>query len=72
VTIVQNGEPVVHNIGRGGILRVDGPLVAKTDAKGKTDPKAKTDPKGKNEPKNETKNVKVDAKTPAKPDAKKK
>jgi hypothetical protein len=56
VTVMENGEPVVHNIGRGGILRVDGPLVAKTD------PKAKTD----------AKNVKVDAKTPAKPEAKKK
>jgi hypothetical protein len=31
VTIIQNGEPIVHNIGRGGILRVDALLAAKTD-----------------------------------------
>jgi hypothetical protein len=33
VTMMQNGEPIVHNIGRGGLLRVDAPLVAKADAK---------------------------------------
>jgi hypothetical protein len=62
VKIMQNGEPVEHNIGRGGILRVDGPMVAKADAKSKTDPKAKP----------EVKNVKPEVKTPAKPEAKKK
>jgi len=65
---MQNGEPVVHNIGRGGILRVDGPLVAKTDAKGKNDAKSKPDAKVKPE----SKTVKPEAKTPAKPEAKKK
>ena len=32
VTITKNGEPVVHNIARGGVLRVDSPLKPK-DAK---------------------------------------
>jgi hypothetical protein len=68
VTIMQNGEPVVHNIGRGGILRVDGPLVAKSDAKGKSDAKAKPDTKTKTE----SKTVTPEAKTPAKAEAKKK
>jgi hypothetical protein len=74
VTIMRDGEPVVHNIGRGGILRVDRPLVAKTDPKAKGDSKAKNDPKAKTDSKGKTeaKNVKVDAKAPAKPEAKKK
>jgi hypothetical protein len=54
VTIMQNGEPIVHNIGRGGILRVDAPLPPKVD------PKAKGD----------AKSAKPDAKSPAKPEAK--
>jgi hypothetical protein len=40
VTIIQNGEPIVHNIGRGGLLRVDAPLVAKSD-KANTKPTTK-------------------------------
>jgi hypothetical protein len=34
VTIMKDGEPIIHNIARGGILRVDSPLKAKDkDAK---------------------------------------
>jgi hypothetical protein len=33
VTVMRDGEPIVHNIARGGLLRVDAPLAAKTDAK---------------------------------------
>jgi hypothetical protein len=33
VTVVRDGEPIVHNIARGGLLRVDAPLVAKADPK---------------------------------------
>jgi hypothetical protein len=38
VTVMRDGEPIVHNIARGGLLRVDAPLAAKADAK-KADPK---------------------------------
>jgi hypothetical protein len=41
VTVMKDGEPIVHNIGRGGLLRVEAPLAAKTDPKAKADPKAK-------------------------------
>jgi hypothetical protein len=33
VTVMRDGEPIVHNIARGGLLRVDAPLAAKTDPK---------------------------------------
>jgi hypothetical protein len=33
VTVMKDGEPVIHNIARGGILRVDAPLSAKNPAK---------------------------------------
>ena len=33
VTVMRDGEPIVHNIARGGVLRVDAPLAAKTDPK---------------------------------------
>lgn len=33
VTVMQDGEPIVHNIARGGTLRVDSPLVAKSKKK---------------------------------------
>jgi len=29
LTVMQDGEPVIHNIGRGGVLRVDAPPAAK-------------------------------------------
>lgn len=32
VTVTQNGEPIVHNIGQGGVLRVDPPPPAQTAA----------------------------------------
>jgi hypothetical protein len=32
VTIVKDGEPIVHNIGQGGVLRVDAPPPAQTAA----------------------------------------
>jgi hypothetical protein len=32
VTIVKDGEPIVHNIGQGGVLRVDAPSAAQTAA----------------------------------------
>jgi hypothetical protein len=41
VTIMQNGEPIVHNIARGGVLRVDAPLVAKDSKTPATKPAAK-------------------------------
>jgi hypothetical protein len=44
VTMMQNGEPIVHNIGRGGLLRVDAPLVAKNDTKNATTKPATTKP----------------------------
>ena len=50
VTVVRDGEPIVHNIARGGILRVDAPLVAKADPKAKTDAKTKNDAKPANKP----------------------
>jgi hypothetical protein len=33
VTVMQNGEPIVQNIARGGVLRVDPATVAKADVK---------------------------------------
>jgi hypothetical protein len=33
VTVMRDGEPIVHNIARGGLLRVDAPLAAKADPK---------------------------------------
>ena len=44
VTVMQNGEPIIHNVGRGGLLRVDAPLVAKGDAKTKSESKTTTMP----------------------------
>jgi hypothetical protein len=44
VTMMQNGEPIIHNLGRGGLLRVDAPLVAKVDAKKKPESKTTTKP----------------------------
>ncbi|MDB5321288.1 MAG: peptidase [Phycisphaerales bacterium] len=44
VTMMQSGEPIVHNVGRGGLLRVDAPLVAKADGKTKAESKATTKP----------------------------
>ncbi|HEY7115099.1 MAG TPA: PPC domain-containing protein [Tepidisphaeraceae bacterium] len=44
VTVMKDGEPIVHNIARGGLLRVDGPLVAKNE-KAKDKDKAASTPK---------------------------
>jgi hypothetical protein len=41
ITILQNGEPIVHNIARGGQLRVNMPAVAKADTKSTTKPTTK-------------------------------
>ena len=41
ITIVQNGEPVIHNIARGGQLRVNQPLASKPEPKPTTKPTAK-------------------------------
>ncbi len=40
VTVMENGEPVIHNIGRGGVLRVDPPRAAKKGEPAKTVAKA--------------------------------
>jgi hypothetical protein len=36
VTVMENGEPVIHNIGRGGVLRVDAPAAQKKGEVAKT------------------------------------
>ena len=29
LTVMQDGQPVIHNLGRGGVLRIDPPPLAK-------------------------------------------
>jgi hypothetical protein len=31
ITVTQNGEPIVHNLGHGGVLRIDAPPPPKPD-----------------------------------------
>ncbi len=41
ITIIKDGEPIIHNIARGGQLRVNQPPTAKPEPKAKPDPKTK-------------------------------
>jgi len=42
VTVIKDGEPIVHNVGQGGILRVDAPPPADAAAKAPEPPKPTT------------------------------
>jgi hypothetical protein len=61
VTIMKNGEPIIHNIARGGQLRVNQPPAPKTDSKAK--PTSKTDTK--NKPDTTTKKPEIKPEKPA-------
>lgn len=47
VTIMKDGEPIIHNIARGGQLRVNQPPAPKPDPKTKPDPKNSKKPEAK-------------------------
>ena len=55
IVITQNGEPIAHNVGGGGVLRIDAPPPPKKEEKPKPAKVAKAKPQAAPKPKTEAK-----------------